>query len=241
MYAQVTLGTAEARNANAVPPDAVDGTGDNQRLFLVDSDGMVQVRKVAHRDTVAAVCPDSLRSECLAMSSSPAATPISMTGKRFSPVCSPPEGKELHVRLCHPHSLPDHRCLPHGLCAGREQRCAHAGRYVSFDERAGRHRGDLLFRYAAGADRRQHHLSPGALLYPGQRHRSHGVAVARRRQHHSRLLPAGYERRYRCGDHRQSGRLRHEGPASRHLAAGGAQIRRLQPARLPGHDEWRRA
>src|SRR3984885_10283406 len=46
MYAQVTLGAAEARNANAVPPGAVDGTGDNQKLFLVDSDGVVRVRKV---------------------------------------------------------------------------------------------------------------------------------------------------------------------------------------------------
>jgi hypothetical protein len=46
MYAQVILGTAEARNANAVPPGAVDGTGDNQKLFLVDRDGVVHVRKV---------------------------------------------------------------------------------------------------------------------------------------------------------------------------------------------------
>jgi RND family efflux transporter MFP subunit len=46
MYAQVTLGTADARDANAVPPGAVDGTGDNQKLFLVDRDGVVRVRKV---------------------------------------------------------------------------------------------------------------------------------------------------------------------------------------------------
>jgi len=46
MYAQVTLGTAEATNANAVPPGAVDGTGDNQRLFVVGSDGTVRARKV---------------------------------------------------------------------------------------------------------------------------------------------------------------------------------------------------
>jgi RND family efflux transporter MFP subunit len=45
MYAQVTLGTAEAKDANAVPPGAVDGTGDNQRLFIVDNDGVVRVRK----------------------------------------------------------------------------------------------------------------------------------------------------------------------------------------------------
>jgi multidrug efflux pump subunit AcrA (membrane-fusion protein) len=46
MYAQVTLGTAEARNASAVPPSAVDGAGDKQKLFLVDSGGVVRVRKV---------------------------------------------------------------------------------------------------------------------------------------------------------------------------------------------------
>jgi RND family efflux transporter MFP subunit len=45
MYAQVMLGTAEARNANAVPPGAVDGTGDNQKLFVVDDGGFVRVRK----------------------------------------------------------------------------------------------------------------------------------------------------------------------------------------------------
>ena len=46
MYAQVMLRTAEANNATAVPPDAVDGTGDNQRLFLVDGVGVVRVHKV---------------------------------------------------------------------------------------------------------------------------------------------------------------------------------------------------
>jgi RND family efflux transporter MFP subunit len=45
IYAQVMLGTAEARNANAVPPGAVDGTGDNQKLFVVDDGGFVRVRK----------------------------------------------------------------------------------------------------------------------------------------------------------------------------------------------------
>jgi RND family efflux transporter MFP subunit len=46
MYAEVKLGTAEAKNATAVPPEAVDGTGDSQRLFLVDSAGKVQTRNV---------------------------------------------------------------------------------------------------------------------------------------------------------------------------------------------------
>jgi RND family efflux transporter MFP subunit len=46
MYAEVKLGTAEAMNATAVPPEAVDGTGDSQRLFLVDSAGKVHTRNV---------------------------------------------------------------------------------------------------------------------------------------------------------------------------------------------------
>jgi RND family efflux transporter MFP subunit len=46
MYAEVQLGTAQAMNAMAVPPEAVDGTGDSQRLFVVDTAGMVQTRKV---------------------------------------------------------------------------------------------------------------------------------------------------------------------------------------------------
>ena len=36
----------------------------------------------------------------------------------------------------------------------------------------------------------------------------------------------------------QSCGLRYEGLAARHLSAGGAQVRCLQPACMPGHDEW---
>jgi RND family efflux transporter MFP subunit len=46
MYAQVELNTAEAKNVTAVPIAAIYGTGDNQRLFLVDSAGIVRTRKV---------------------------------------------------------------------------------------------------------------------------------------------------------------------------------------------------
>jgi RND family efflux transporter MFP subunit len=46
MYAQVLLDTAEAKNATAVPVAAIDGAGDNQRVFLVDSAGIVRARKV---------------------------------------------------------------------------------------------------------------------------------------------------------------------------------------------------
>jgi RND family efflux transporter MFP subunit len=46
MYAEVKLGTAEAKDATAVPAEAVDGTGDDQKLFVVDSGGVVRTRKV---------------------------------------------------------------------------------------------------------------------------------------------------------------------------------------------------
>jgi RND family efflux transporter MFP subunit len=46
MYAEVKLGMAEAPGATAVPPEAIDGTGADQRLFVVGSDGVVQTRKV---------------------------------------------------------------------------------------------------------------------------------------------------------------------------------------------------
>jgi RND family efflux transporter MFP subunit len=46
MYAEVKLGTAEALGATAVPPEAIDGTGADQRLFVVDSNGAVRTRKV---------------------------------------------------------------------------------------------------------------------------------------------------------------------------------------------------
>ena len=47
---------------------------------------------------------------------------------------------------------------------------------------------------AAGADRGRHHVSPGALLHVRQRHRPHRVAVAERREYHSRLLSIEHER-----------------------------------------------
>jgi RND family efflux transporter MFP subunit len=46
MYVEVKLETAEAMNAIAVPPEAVDSTPDSQRLFVVDAAGMVHIRKV---------------------------------------------------------------------------------------------------------------------------------------------------------------------------------------------------
>jgi RND family efflux transporter MFP subunit len=45
MYAQVQLNLANANNATAVPIEAIDGNGDNQRLFVV-SNGVVHIRPV---------------------------------------------------------------------------------------------------------------------------------------------------------------------------------------------------
>src|ERR1700728_4743039 len=42
MYAEVKLGTAEGMNAMSGPPEAVDGSGDSQRLFVVHTAAMVQ-------------------------------------------------------------------------------------------------------------------------------------------------------------------------------------------------------
>ena len=64
MYAEVNLRTAEARNANAVPPGAVDGTGDNQRLYLVDSAGIVRRAKyvlASSRPSTSRFCPGRIR------------------------------------------------------------------------------------------------------------------------------------------------------------------------------------
>ena len=49
-----------------------------------------------------------------------------------------------------------------------------------------------------------------------------------------------HQRRYRCGHHRESGRLGYEGSAARHAAARGVEIGRFQPSGLPGDHERRR-
>ncbi len=46
MFAEVQLDLAEAKQAIAVPVDAIDGTGENQRVFLVDRAGTVHIQKV---------------------------------------------------------------------------------------------------------------------------------------------------------------------------------------------------
>ncbi len=45
MYAQVQLNLATAHDALAVPVEALDGSGDNQRVFVVDGD-VIHIRKV---------------------------------------------------------------------------------------------------------------------------------------------------------------------------------------------------
>jgi RND family efflux transporter MFP subunit len=46
MYAQVQLNLATAPNAIAAPIEAIDGTGNNQRVFLVDSANIIRIRPV---------------------------------------------------------------------------------------------------------------------------------------------------------------------------------------------------
>jgi RND family efflux transporter MFP subunit len=46
MYAEVQLNLAMAPNALAVPVEAIDGSGDNQRLFTVDQEGTIHIRKI---------------------------------------------------------------------------------------------------------------------------------------------------------------------------------------------------
>jgi RND family efflux transporter MFP subunit len=43
MYAQVQLNLADANNAIAVPIEAIDGAGENQRVFVVDGDGVIHI------------------------------------------------------------------------------------------------------------------------------------------------------------------------------------------------------
>ena len=54
-------------------------------------------------------------------------------------------------------------------------------------------------------------------------------------------LPAGNQRRRRCHPALQPGAGRSEAPAAGNAAAGGAEIRRLQPSGLPGHGQGTRA
>ena len=87
----------------------------------------------------------------------------------------------------------------------------------------------------------EHHFAAGALLHAGERHRSHRIAFHARRQHDPRVLSAGHQRGCRCHAALQSGAGRSEAPSAGHAAAGGSEIRRVQPARLPGGGERRRA
>ena len=46
MYAEVKLDTANAKDAVVVPPDAIDGVADNQRVFIFDRNGTLHSRKI---------------------------------------------------------------------------------------------------------------------------------------------------------------------------------------------------
>ena len=67
------------------------------------------------------------------------------------------EPPSLYVPLRHPLSLFHHRHLPDHLRGGRDQPGAHAGGFVSADQHSRGGGGHVLFRHAAGADRKRHH------------------------------------------------------------------------------------
>ena len=136
--------------------------------------------------------------------------------------------------LFHRCRLPDHR-------GGRSyQPRANAGGHVPVHEHSGGGRGDVLLGHAAGADRNRHHQPFRALLYAGRRHRAYRIAVAARRQRDQGLFPAGHQSRF-GGDHNlESGDGAVAPAAARHAAAGGPEVRRLQPAGVPGDVQGRR-
>ena len=101
--------------------------------------------------------------------------------------------------------------------------------------------GHVLFRDAARADRERHHRTVRAVLHPGQRHRPHRVALAARREPDQGLLPAGHGSGLGRDDDRQSRAGEPAPAAARDAAAGGAEIRRVEPAGVPDHAERRRA
>jgi hypothetical protein len=89
-------------------------------------------------------------------------------------------------------------------------------------------------RHAAGGHRVRHHQSAGAVL---SRWPAAWTTPSRARcwaSASSSLLSAGNQRRRRCDATLQPGAGRPEALAARHPAAGGAEVRRLQPAGLPG-------
>ena len=118
---------------------------------------------------------------------------------------------------------------------------AHAGRSVSRHQHPAGRRRDVLQRHAARTDRDRHHRPLRAVLHARRRHRSHGVAVAARRQHHQGVLPAGHERRLRRQRDLEPRDGRPAPPAARHAAADRAEVRRVEPAGLPDHAEGRGA
>ena len=61
MYAEVLLATADVKNADAVPPGAIDGTGNDQRLFAVDSAGIVRSLEGEDWSAISGVRPDTHR------------------------------------------------------------------------------------------------------------------------------------------------------------------------------------
>ena len=118
---------------------------------------------------------------------------------------------------------------------------AHAGRSVSDHQPARGRRRDVVQRHAARGDRDGDHRQVRAVLHAGQRHRPHGVAVAAGRERHQGVLPARDERRFRRQQHLEPGDGRSAAAAAGNDAADHPEVRRVEPAGLPGHAEGRRA
>ena len=151
---------------------------------------------------------------------------------------APPEGRS-NVAFLPPQSVLHRRRVPDRHGRGADQRRAHAGRSVSRHQHPAGRRRDVLQRDAAGADRDRHHRPVRAVLHARRGHRSHGVAVAARREHHQGVLSARHERRLRRHRDLEPRDGRPPASAAGHAAAGRAEVRRVEPARLPHHAERR--
>ena len=146
-----------------------------------------------------------------------------------------------HVGICYSDAVFDCGHVPdRGALVGAVAIGADAGGSVPRDEHSGGRGGDVLSRDAAGADRRKHHVPPGAVLHAGQRDRPHGIAVAVGRQPDQGLLPARHESGFRGHHDRQPGHGGDQPSAAGHAAAVRAEDGCVQPAGLPGDAEGRR-
>ena len=152
-----------------------------------------------------------------------------------------PRGGAGNVRVCdsqsvlHCRDLPDHRG---GRC---DQPETHAGGHVPVHEYTGGSGRHVLFGHAAGADRDRHHQPVRTLLYAGCGYRAHRIALASRGERDQSVLSAGHRSGFGGHYHFQPGDGAIAPAAAGHAAAGRAQIRCFEPARLPGHVQGARS